>query len=132
MSFDIKTKVKLFDSLVFPILLYASEVWGIYDYKHIDNIHIKFCKNILGVRIQPPNYSVYEDLDPYPLSVIAKEKSIKFWLNVLANNNSLTFKHFQTQIDNLDALALPSRFKHKRSWAQGIISLLDNLGFIQM
>ena len=35
-------------------------------------------------------------------------------------------------IDDLDALAQPSRFKHKRSWAQGIKSLLDNLGFSQM
>ena len=36
MRFDIKTKLKLFDSLVSPILLYASEVWGIYEYEHFD------------------------------------------------------------------------------------------------
>ena len=92
MSFDVKTKIKLFDSLVSPILLYASEVWGIYEYEHIDKIHIKFCKNILGVRTQSPKYAVYGDLGRYPLSVIAKERSIKFWLKKLANNNlQLTF-----------------------------------------
>ena len=53
MSFDVKTKLKLFDSIVSPILLYASEVWGIYEYEHIDIIHIKFCKNILGVSENP-------------------------------------------------------------------------------
>ena len=132
MSFDVKTKLKLFDSLVSPILLYASEVWGIYEYEHIDKIHIKFCKNILGVKTQSPNYAVYGDLGRYPLSVIGKERSIKFWLKILANNNSLTFNLFQTQIDDIDALAQPSRFKHKRSWAQGIKSLMDNLGFSQM
>ena len=42
------------------------------------------------------------------------------------------FKLFQTQIDNLDVLTQPSRFRHKRSWAQVIKSLLDNLGFSQM
>ena len=84
------------------------------------------------MRTQSPNYAVYGDLGRYPLSVIAKERSIKFWLKILANNNSLTFDLFQTQIDDLDALAQPSRFKHKRSWAQGIKSLLDNLGFSQM
>ena len=67
MSFDVKTKLKLFDSLVSPILLYASEVWGIYEYEHIDKIHIKLCKNILGVRTQSPNYAVYGDLGRYPL-----------------------------------------------------------------
>ena len=36
MSFDIKTKLKLFDSLLSHILLYASEVWGIYEYEHFD------------------------------------------------------------------------------------------------
>ena len=72
MSFNIKTKLKLFDSLVSPIFLYAAEVWGIYEYEHMDKIHIKFYKNILGVRTQTPNYSVYGDLGRYPLSVIAK------------------------------------------------------------
>ena len=104
----------------------------IYKYEHIDKIHIKFCKNILGVRTQSPNYAVYGDLGRYSLSVIAKERSIKFWLKILAYNNSLTFNLFQTQIDDLDALAQPGRFKHKRSWAHGIKSLLDNLGFSQM
>ena len=94
MSFDVKTKQKLFDSLVSPILLYASEVWGIYEYEHIDKIHFKFCKNILGVRTQSPNYAVYGDLGRYALSVIAKEGSIKFLLKILANNNSLTINLF--------------------------------------
>ena len=96
--------MKMFDSLVSPILLYASEVWGIYEYEHIDKIHILFCKNILGVRTQTPNYAVYGDLGRYSLSVIAKERSIKCWLKVLANNILLTFNLFQTQIDDLDAL----------------------------
>ena len=66
MSFDVKTKLKLIDSLVSPILLYASEVWGIYEYEHIDKIHIiEFCKNILVVRTQSPNYAVYGDLGRY-------------------------------------------------------------------
>ena len=47
--FDIKTKLALFDALVTPILLYNAEVWGLYDFPHIDIIHIKFCKTLLGV-----------------------------------------------------------------------------------
>ena len=55
MSFDVQTQLRLFDSLVSPLPLYASEVWGIYGYDHIDKIHIKFCKNLLGARAQTPN-----------------------------------------------------------------------------
>ena len=78
MSFDVRTKLRLFDSLVSPILLYASEVWGIFGYDHIDKIHIKFCKNLLGVRAQTPNFAVYGDLGRFLLPVIAKESSVKY------------------------------------------------------
>ena len=74
MYFDIKTKLALFDSLVTPILLFGAEVWGLYDYSCIDKIHIKFCKIILGVRQQTPNYSVYGEFGRFPLSVIAKRE----------------------------------------------------------
>ena len=82
--FDIMTKLALFDSLVIPILLYGPEVWGLYDYSCIDKIHIKFCKTILGVQQQTPNFSVYGELCRFPLSVIAKERATKFWLKILA------------------------------------------------
>ena len=129
MSFDVRTKLRLFDSLVSPILLYASEVWGIFGYDHIDKIHIKFCKNLLGVRAQTPNFAVYGDLGRFPLPVIAKERSVKYWLKLLSNKNSLMFKIFQSQIEGFDAHVQPSRFRHKRYWAEGIKYLLDELGF---
>ena len=34
-ALDIQTKLSLFDSLIVPIILYGSEVWGIYNYKFI-------------------------------------------------------------------------------------------------
>ena len=46
----LKKKLSMFDSLLKPIILYGAEVWGIYDIKIVDRIHIKFCKSILGVR----------------------------------------------------------------------------------
>lgn len=54
LQLDVRTKLSLFDSMVVPILLYAADVWGIYDFKEIDKIHVKFCKHILGVRTQTP------------------------------------------------------------------------------
>ena len=58
-SFDLKTKISLFDSLVVPKLLYGSEVWGMQGIDCIDKVHIKFLKILLGVRPQTPNYAVY-------------------------------------------------------------------------
>ena len=44
----------------------------------IDKVHVKFLKILLGVRQQTPNYAVYGELGRFPLSVICKERAIKF------------------------------------------------------
>ena len=44
-----KVTIKIFDTLVKPILLYASDFWGIPKNNPIENVHIKFCKELLRV-----------------------------------------------------------------------------------
>ena len=51
-------KLLLFDKMIVPILLYGSEVWGIYGYKEIDKLHLKFCKRILSVKQQTSSCAV--------------------------------------------------------------------------
>ena len=46
----VNTKLHLFDTMVVPILLYGSKVWGVSKFKEVDKLHIRFCKYILGVR----------------------------------------------------------------------------------
>jgi hypothetical protein len=84
----------LFDKLVTPILLYASEVWGIYNYHEIDRLHLKFLKRILGVRKQTVNMAVYGELGRLPLHIIAKLRSLKYWLKLLSQINSLVLSTF--------------------------------------
>jgi len=57
-SLDINMKLSLFDKLVSSILLYGSEIWGIYNYNEVDKLHIRFCKMVLCVRKQTMNYAV--------------------------------------------------------------------------
>ena len=56
-TLDVKTKISLFESMVAPIILYGSEVWGVYNNKEVDKIQIKFLKHILGIRKQIPKCS---------------------------------------------------------------------------
>ena len=72
-----------------PILLYCSEIWGIYNYKEVDKLHIRFCKMVLGVRNQTVNYAVLGELGRLPLSIIAF-RSIKYWLKIQDKNNPNT------------------------------------------
>jgi len=55
-------KLSLFDKLVSPMLLYGSEIWGIYNYKEVDKLHIRFCKMVLCARKQTMNYAVLGEL----------------------------------------------------------------------
>ena len=123
---DVKTKLSLFDKMVVPIILYSSEVWGVYEYKEIDKIHIKFCKYILGVKNQTPNVAVLGELGRFPLSVLCKERAMKFWLKIKQNPGSLIHKIYQEQCDivenNNNNLINPF-------WVKHVKSLLDNLGF---
>ena len=83
-------KLSLFDKLASPILLYGSEIWGIYNYKEVDKLHIRFYKMVLGVRKQTMNYAVLWELGRLPLSSIAKFIYIKYWLKIQDKNNPNT------------------------------------------
>ena len=118
-NLDIKTKLSLFDSMVVPIILYGSEIWGVYNCKDVDKLHIRFCKSILGVKQQTPNYAVFGELGRVPLSVKAVERSIKFWLKIMYNPGSALYHAYIDQCENVSAPC----------WATQIHSIIDSLGF---
>ena len=123
---DVKTKLSLFDKMVVPIILYSSEVWGVCEYKEIDKIHIKFCKYILGVKNQTPNVAVLGELGRFPLSVLCKERAMKFWLKIKQNPGSLIHKIYQEQCDIVES---NNNNLSNLFWVKHVKSLLDNLGF---
>ena len=61
---------KLFDACIVPILTYGAEVWdksGLNDKSPIEQLHLKFCKSILGVRKNASNLATRAELGRYPL-----------------------------------------------------------------
>ncbi|KAH3748452.1 hypothetical protein DPMN_182898 [Dreissena polymorpha] len=56
--------------MVVPILLYGSDIWGFYNIKDVDKLHVRFLKNILGVKQQTPNYAVLGEFGRFPLSIL--------------------------------------------------------------
>ena len=77
-SLNISEKLKLFDSMVSPILHYGAEVWGFHKTVNIERIHTKFLKQILGIRQNSSNIAVYGELGRAPLIVIRKIRMIKY------------------------------------------------------
>jgi hypothetical protein len=73
----------LFDKLITPILSYRCEVWGFMEAKKIENIHLKFCKILLGVRPQTQNNFVYGELGREQLIQLRMIRILKFWFKIL-------------------------------------------------
>ena len=66
---DPKQRCKLFDSLVLPILSYASEVWGVDKTvgDSAEQMHRQFLKHVLGVRGSTATLIVLAEFGRYPL-----------------------------------------------------------------
>ena len=81
---------KLFNTLLFPILTYCSEVWGIYDKSahgrwdkdSIEKTHIHFCKMCLSLNKRSPNVASRNKLGRLSLNLQITMNIFKFWTHL--------------------------------------------------
>ena len=74
-NLPIKLALKLFDALVKPILLYASEIWEPFlnqdydkwDGNEVEKVHLQFLKQILGVNRSTTNILVRGELNRHSM-----------------------------------------------------------------
>ena len=74
--------VMLFDSLIKPILLYSSDFWGCLKLplnNPIENLHMQFCKNVLGVQRCTTNNGVLLEIGREPIILNAQKAMVKNW-----------------------------------------------------
>ena len=76
---------KLFDSLIKPILLYCSEIWGVSSKPIHETFHNKFCKSLLGLNKSASTSAVLGDLGRYPMQIFIDIFIVKYWIRI-ANN----------------------------------------------
>ena len=89
------TASQIFDTMVFPILSYNSEVWGMYtkqDFKKwdsspIEKIHLKFCKRYLEVNNKASNIACRAELDRLPLLIPINQKIMKYFVYLNNKDN---------------------------------------------
>ena len=94
----IKTCINVFDRTINPIVLYGSEVWGIFNvtsakfsrtddihlndcYKHfqVETLHLKLCKSILGLTRKSVNHTSLSGLGRYPLHYDIVKTILKYY-----------------------------------------------------
>lgn len=89
-NLPIDLQLKLFDTLVVPVLLYSSEVWGFENINEIEKVHLHFLKKTLGVRKSTSNYMVYGESGRYPLQIQIKIRMLNFWKRLVENPDKLS------------------------------------------
>ena len=95
--------IKIFKALVEPILLYASDFWGILKNPQnnpIENVFLSFCKQLLGVPKQTTNIGVLLELGQIPISILAKKNSVKNWLRIVTKTkcNDNVISSYETAV----------------------------------
>ena len=83
---------KIFDCIIKPILLYASDFWGLYSINSkgngpCDNLHNRFCKWLLGVSKRTSDMGVLFDLGRYPISIEGQIRCFDNWIRILGNKS---------------------------------------------
>lgn len=136
---QIDTALHLFDSLVNPILTYGSSIWFPYNYsnKSIDNIekffescfsrnstiediHIKFCRCLLGVHRKTMCIPVLAELGRFPLALRMLTQTISYWTHILqSKRDSFVHQVYDDMFNN----------PKEDSWLIFIKSSLSRLGF---
>ena len=102
---SVATILKLFDSLVYSILLYNCEIWGcflksfgskynkfvskIFDERIIpETMHNKVGKMALGVHSKASNLAVKGELGRFPLHIIIYKRIFKYFMRLISFSNN--------------------------------------------
>ena len=116
--------LKLFETLIKPILLYSSDLWGTLKLPKnnpFENLHMRICKQILGVQKQTTNVGVLLELGQVPLELYAIKNAIKNWTRIVhkENVNELVLKSYKWSLSK-DLM-----------WPQQILSQLSKIGMME-
>ena len=120
---------KFFDAQIKPMLLYASEVWGISKVCNIESAHLFALKRLLSVSDKSPNTMIYGETGRYPLYIDSALSSVKYWLKVLKMSDTRYPK--QCLIYMTEAMNRNRHF-YTPYWTQKIRDCLVKYGFDQV
>ena len=87
-----------YDSLVKPILLYGSDVWGVSmkGHKIIESCHLQFLRMNLNIKQSTCKMMIYGDLGRIPLYYHAVINVLKYWKRLKSLPENKIVKKFIT------------------------------------
>ena len=137
---NVKIGLHLFDTLIKPILLYNSEVWGanIFDFHkllvvstsktslYLDNcierMHLSWLKGLLGVNKYATSIAVLAEVGRFPLALTVALNIIKAWTRILSlDPESFVYKSYIQNLVDLNC--------GKPCWIKAVRDILLATGY---
>ena len=84
----------VFDTLVKPIVLFNSEIWGINIDKELEQFHLSFMKRILGVKKLTNTCLIYAETGRYPLYICIYIRIVKYVLKFFDCIRAQIYLHY--------------------------------------
>ena len=123
-NISIQCQLKLFDSMVLPVLLYGSEIWAFENVSLMEKMCNKFLKLLLPVRKTTPLYLLYGELGRFPVHISVKLRMIAFWFRLLTGKQSkLSLLVYNLLLNDMNNHV----YDHK--WLLFVTSILDYAGY---
>jgi hypothetical protein len=113
---------KVFNSIVAPILLYGSEMWGSGYYFVIERVQTKACKFFLGVNSSTPNSAALGECGKPTLHTFQLIRLIKYWVRIIQLPDYRYPKIVYKMLHRLDV-------NGKINWASAVKNILLSYGF---
>ncbi len=111
LGLSLDLQLHLFDTMIVPILLYGTEVWGCENVDIINQFQLKYCKLLLKLKSSTPSIMIYGELGVLPLNNIICSRVLNYWGRLLSGKDSkfscIMYKlMYELDSKNLFSLAL--------------------------
>jgi len=116
-------QLKLFDSVVKPIMLYGCEVWGPYSSDLANKLQLRFLKIILGLRKTTTTTMVRGETGSFPLQCDIQQRVLNYWLNLVNFDNNRISK---AMYNCMYEMHVTNVYSHP--WIKYVKCKLDDLG----
>ena len=114
--------MKLFNSLVLPILSYSCEIWFPIICKtlraNLNVFQMRHFKSVLNVKQSTSNWCVYGDLGEYPLHIKIICKTIRYWMRLVNISSDHIVKKMYHELETLHGMG-------HSNWVTHIKDILD-------
>ena len=111
-----KLSLKVFQTQIEPILLYGSEILFIgKEISAFEKVHLSFLKNMLGVKQQTSDVTVYGDTGRYPLYIKQQIIALKYWIRIISLPKNCHLRIVYNSLASLDLIGETNWCTHIRT-----------------